>query len=160
MEYGYADGTASLSLSLYTAGPVRTGTAVITVTGNVGSAEVIDANARGGGSVSGGNSLAAGCLPDVGCYLDNHISTEMIPFNLGVPFDLNLNGLVNAGDKRSLYSAENSSDFYIAIGISVSDANGLPVQIEEAPEPAFLLAPGFGLITLLVWYQRRPSRLA
>jgi hypothetical protein len=145
---GSAGASISLDLQLYTLGPTRTGNADLFILAEHGPMP------SGGGHVSSfvGPYFVPFCPSDLTCGIGN----QTLPFQLGTSFDIQLNG-------EGEFIGSSSPTFFggqffiVEVRLALRESNGLPVQIYEVPEPAFLSASGFGLLGLLLF--RRAKRL-
>ncbi len=131
-----ATANASLSVELYTAGPLRTGVLEIVKGGNF--AGVTGGNGIGSTQYSlSPTGLAAGCAGAI-CFNDPLLQ----PITLGTTFQFNedMNFTENGSDLSGPASGFGSTQltflFFEADGVT-------PVQVSEAPEPA-----AYGLVAI------------
>ena len=139
-----------LTLSLYTAGPVRDGIAFLQL--------VVDGDGDAGGttreSASIGPYSAPFCAKGVSCHLSGYF-----PFQLGVPFTVDVSALAygfapmgGAGDTAfasiQLYELPDQG------GVT-----GAPVQVELIPEPGAAVLSITGLFTLMIFAAVRRRKL-
>lgn len=144
-----ASATIDLTMDLYTPGPIRDGIAllqlVLTSSGSVGGATHV------GGAI-GPYSLGS-CPKDLDCQTSGYF-----PFELGIPFTIDLSGLANGfpplGDAGFLVSA--SLQLY-EVPPQGGGPAGAPVQIYLIPEPgsARLAFTGLSALTLFAFRRRR-----
>ena len=149
-----ATATIVLTMDLYTPGPVRDGIALLQLT------LTSDGSAGGATQVSGdiGPYSLGGCPIGLDCQKFGYF-----PFELGVPFSIDLSGLANGfapvGDAEFLASA--SLQLY-EVPPQGSDPAGAPVQIYLTPEPssASLAVTGLSALILFAFGRRRKLRRA
>jgi hypothetical protein len=152
-------GTISLHLQLYTLGPPRTGLADLLIAADQGSLPI-----EGSGRVSGSaGPYSVPSCPTGGEGSPCHIVNSSLPFQLGTPFDVDLNAMLMTNSNPSAFGGH---FFTVDVRLALREfSHGEPVQIYEVPEPAFLSASGFGLLGLLLFRRngafppsRSPSR--
>jgi hypothetical protein len=135
-----------LTMDLYTAGPVREGVARLAL--EISSCCLPYVTARIGGAI-GAYSLNS-CPVELDCIIDG-----LFPFELGVPFTINLSGLATDGG----FSNAAQLQLYEVPPGGVGQF-GAPVQILIAPEPgsAGLEVTGLFALILLAFGRRRKLR--
>jgi hypothetical protein len=137
---GYAEAFISLNLELSTTGPIRTGVANLFILAEHGPIPA------GFGTVSSfvGPYSVPSCLPEASCGILN----PALPFQLGTPFNVSLNGTLITNPNPASIGGQN---FTVQVSLALRESNGLPVQILEIPEPSLLSASGFGLLGILLF---------
>jgi hypothetical protein len=152
---GYAAGTISLHLQLYTLGPPRTGVADLLIATDQGP--TIQA---GSGRVSG----TAGPYSIPSCPTGGstcHIVNSSLPFQLGTPFNVDLNASLMTNSNPASFGGHS---FTVEVRLALREFNNPPfqgpfeVQIYEVPEPAHLLASGVGFLGILLFRRIERSR--
>jgi hypothetical protein len=142
-----ASATINLTMDLYTAGPMRDGIALLQLTLTSGG------NAGGAAHVSGsiGPYSIGSCPKELTCQTFGYF-----PFELGVPFTIDLSGLANGfpplGDAEFLASA---SLQLFEVPPQDGGPAGAPVQIYPTPEPRSAGLAFTGLSGLILFALRR-----
>jgi hypothetical protein len=148
----YATAAIDLTLDLYSSGPVRDGIGLVQLVlgtdGSIGGATQIS------GAI-GPYSLGF-CAKGLSCTLSGYF-----PFELGVPFTIELSGFANAnpqvrGDAGFLAFA--SLQLY-ELPTQAGDRAGAPVQINLVPEPSSAGLAFTGLSALILFAIRRKRNL-
>jgi len=141
-----------LNMDLYTSGPARDGIGLVQLVLNG------DGSAGGATQVSGaiGPYSIGGCAKGLTCHL-----TGYFPFELGVPFTIDLSGFANAnpqfmGDAGFFASA--SLQLY-ELPTQAGNPVGAPVQIDLVPEPGSAGLAFTGLSALIFFGIRRRRNL-
>jgi hypothetical protein len=145
-------GTIDLTMDLYTAGPVRDGIALLQLTlesgGDAGGAEHVS------GAI-GPNSLGS-CPKELTCEISGYF-----PFELGIPFTIDLSGLANG------QAPFGGAGFYASASLQLfelptqaGDPAGAPVQIYVVPEPGSAGLAFTGLSALMLFAVRRKRNLS
>jgi hypothetical protein len=137
-------------MDLYTSGPVRDGIAMVQLF--LGG----DGSAGGAMQISGaiGAYSIGSCAKGLSCSL-----TGFFPFELGVPFTIDLSGFANANPQffgGAGFSASASLQLY-ELPAQAGGPAGAPVQINLVPEPgaAGLAFTGLSALVLLSVRGRR-----
>ena len=142
-----ATAAIDLSMDLYTAGPARDGLALVQLTLTSG------ATGAGGTQISGniGPFSLASCPKELTCTLSGYF-----PFELGVPFALDLSGLANGFPPLGggQFFATASIQLFEAPPAGSAPANA-PVQIYVVPEPGSAGLAFTGLSGLILFALRR-----
>jgi hypothetical protein len=141
-----ATAAIDLTLNLYTSGPVRQGVAYLQLTLSQESGNVSEA--------VGPYSLG-GCASELTCRLFGYV-----PFELGVPFTIDLNGIARGfpplGGGNFIASAEL---WLYELPTQAGDPAGAPVQISLVPEPGSAGLSFTGLSALVFFATRRRRNL-
>jgi hypothetical protein len=138
-----------LTMDLYTSGPIRDGIALLQLVLSD------DGVAAGSAEVSGaiGPYSLGSCPKELTCQISGYF-----PFELGVPFTIDLSGLANGG---AAFFASASLQLYEVPQPDGGPA-GAPVQINLVPEPSSvgLAFTGLSALILLAVRQKRslPSK--
>jgi hypothetical protein len=143
---GYAVGTISLHLQLYTLGPSRTGVADLLIAADQGP--TIQA---GSGRVSGtAGPYSVPSCPTGGEGSTCHIVNSRLPFQLGTPFNVDLNASLMTNSNPASFGGHS---FTVEVRLALREFSNaaLPAQIYEVPEPAHLLASGVGFLGILLF---------
>jgi hypothetical protein len=148
----YATAAIDLTMDLYTDGPIRDGVALLQLTLSGGG------DAAGAEHVSGGiGQYSIGLCPkELSCYLFGYF-----PFELGVPFAIDLSGSANANPQffgEAGFSAFASLQLY-ELPTQAGDRAGAPVQINLVPEPGSAGLAFIGLSALIFFAVRRRRNL-
>jgi len=141
-----ASAAIDLTMNLYTTGPVRNGMALLQL--------ILTSSGSASGAIRQSGAIgpySLGCPKDLDCHLSGYF-----PFELGVPFTIDLNGLANAfpplGDAGFLVSA--SLQLF-----EVPEQGGAPVQISLVPEPGAATLAVTGLLALILFAAVRKRKL-
>lgn len=142
-----ATAAIDLTMNLYTPGPVRNGMAMLQL--------ILTSSGTAGGAIQQSVAIgpySLGCPKDLDCHLSGYF-----PFELGVPFTIDLSGLANAfpplGDAGFLVSASLQM-------FEVPEQGGSPVQISLVPEPGAATLAVTGLLALLLFAALRKRKLS
>jgi hypothetical protein len=147
-----ATAAIDLTMDLYTAGPIRDGIALLQLNLTQGGAPA--GNAQVSGAI-GPYSLGS-CPAELTCVLAGYF-----PFELGVPFTIDLSGLANGpppvGGAQFIASA--SLQLY-ELPTQAGDRAGAAVPIYLIPEPssAGLAVTGLSALMLFAFIRRRNIR--
>ena len=145
-----ASAAIDLTMHLYTPGPIRNGVGLLQLTISGGG------DAGGAEHVSGaiGSYSLDSCPKELTCALSGYF-----PFELGIPFVIDLNGLANANPQFfGEASFINSASLQLfELPTQAGDRSGAPVQISLVPEPgsAGLEFTGLSALSLLAVSRRR-----
>jgi hypothetical protein len=148
----YATASINLTMDLYSSGPIRGGIALVQL--------IISGGGDAGGAiqVSGGigpYSLGS-CPKELTCQIAGYF-----PFELGVPFTIDLNGLAD-GNPQFFGGASFQNSAYLQLyelPAQAGDRTGAPVQINLVPEPDSAALAFTGLVALVLFGVKR-SRLS
>ncbi len=141
-----ASAAIDLSMDLYTSGPIREGVAYLQLNLTQTS-----------GSVSGaiGPYSLSGCASELDCPLFGYF-----PFELGVPFTIDLSGLANGFPPMGGGGFVASAELWLyELPTQAGDAAGAPVQINLVPEPSSAGLAFIGLSALILFSVRRRKNL-
>jgi hypothetical protein len=154
---GCADGqsvtaTLDLTMDLYTAGPIRDGIALLQLNLNAGG----DAGGAAKVSTFVGPYGIGSCPKELSCETYGYF-----PFELGVPFTIDLSGLANgqAPFGGAGFSAYASLQLF-ELPTQAGDPAGAPVQIYVVPEPSSAGLAFTGLSGLILFAVRRKRNLS
>lgn len=146
-----ATATIDLTMDLYTPGPVRDGVALVQLYITQGG------EPEGNGAVSGaiGSYSLGSCASELDCILEGYF-----PFELGVPFTIDLSGIANGppplGGAQFVASA---SLQLFELPAQAGDPAGAAVQIYLVPEPGSAGLAFTGLSALMLFAVRRKRNL-
>jgi MYXO-CTERM domain-containing protein len=148
----YVTASIDLTMDLYTPGPIRDGIALVQLF--LGG----DGSAGGATQISGaiGPYSIGVCAKGLSCSLAGYF-----PFELGVPFTIDLSGFASANPQVSGgagFSASASLQLY-ELPTQAGDPAGAPVQINLVPEPGSAGLAFTGLFALLLFAVRRRRNL-
>ena len=147
-----ATASIDLTMDLYTSGPIRDGIGLVQLS-------------LGGDGSAGGTPLASGavgpysigsCAKGLTCTLSG-----FFPFELGVPFTIDLSGFANANPEfrgEAGFTAFASLQLY-ELPTQAGDRAGAPVQINLVPEPGSDGLAFTGLSALIFFAVRRRRNL-
>jgi hypothetical protein len=148
----YATARIDLTMDLYTSGPTRDGIGLVQL--------FLGGDGSGGGAthVSGaiGPYSLGFCAKGLTCLLYGYF-----PFELGVPFTIDLSGFANANPQffgDAGFSAYASLQLY-ELPTQVGDRAGAPVQINLVPEPGSAGLAFTGLSAVIFFAVRRRRNL-
>jgi hypothetical protein len=135
-------------MDLYTSGPIRNGIALVQLF--IGG----DGEAAGGVHVSGaiGPYSIGNCAKGLDCQIVGYF-----PFELGVPFTINLSGFADGNPQffgGAGFSDSASLQLY-ELPTQAGDRVGAPVQINLVPEPGSAALAFTGLFALMLFAVRR-----
>ena len=138
--------TLDLTLDLYTPGPIRDGVALLQLTldggGDAGGAELVS------GAI--GTYSLGSCPKELTCSLFGYF-----PFELGVPFTIDLSGLANGQAPYGGAGFLASASLQLYELPTQGDRAGAPVQIYLVPEPGSAGLAFTGLSALILFAVRR-----
>jgi hypothetical protein len=146
-----ATATIDLTMDLYTSGPLRDGIALLQLDIGQGGYPA------GSGQVSGavGPYSLGSCPAELTCLLSGYF-----PFELGVPFTIDLSGLANGPPPLggAQFVASMSLQLY-ELPTRTGGLAGAPVQINLVPEPSSAGLAFTGLSALILFAIRRKRNL-
>jgi hypothetical protein len=146
-----ATATIGLTMDLYTPGPIRDGVALLQLT--ISQTGQPSGNAGVSGAI-GPYSLGS-CASDLTCILFGYF-----PFELGVPFSIDLSGLANGPPPLGGASFRADASLQLFEGPPGAGQAGAAVPIYLIPEPssAGLAVTGLSVLILFAFIRRRNIR--